>query len=666
MCLAVVCAAGLCATGEATTTREERELTLLRLRFAAHPSPHDDKREAGPYDITLFCRDGVPNGGYRANVVGQEGAEADRDVPTRGGGGRAETQIPRALFPEPVWAEGLKREGDLLTGTLGIGFFPGRPATYRIEAHLGDRKVAGTFAPTATKHQGRLTGTVYAGVALDALKKQEALAAGADWPNWKGPNHDCRAVAPKGAMVDHWKFARLAWVSEARLAGGGGGAGHPNPVSTRTDYNGPLVADGRVVYATTERSAPSPDWPGFFERYAGLRRGTLQRERYEKEPGYRRWVKHGSAIILDDVVYCMDAASGATLWKTVLTERGTSGNLTGKGKGGLWSTGVIADGRFYFMGESGWLYCLDAATGKVVWDSREANPQRVAAFENNLARLKRGEIKLPLDDPTRAGRGSMASLVAREFGGVYQTQASLALIGGTLVCPSGGAADGRGWGTQALVGIDPHTGTRLWGPVKDVKFGHWTPAKWIHDGREYAVTGRACLEPATGNVLWTLDAKTESTADGVVVGATLVIPGTRQGDPTCAYRLTPTRAERIWQIDPATKSAPWYVTMAADAGRGIVAYKAGHSEAFVIDVETGKVLDHKYIGNKLWGGNAIMGDRLIDAQTRMCRITDVGKLEYLGSLYGIRFTCTTPALADGRIFVRAPYGIVCYDLRKSK
>jgi len=671
----LVTIAGTCFAGGANTVRETRPLTLMRLRFGPHiphpesneswSKPSHQRRRTKPIDIVLFWRGGQPTGGFRAIVIESGGAEADGGTP---GKEAAETQVPRDLFPQPLWVDKLKREGDQLNGSIGVGFFPARPLVYHIEAEIEGTEIGGTFTHELAKKAGKqwpLKGTVISGAELDALRKSEALAAGADWPNWKGPNYDCRAVPPSGPMVDHWRFARMVWVSEARLAGGGGGAGHPHPVSTRTDYNGPLVADGRVIFATTERSASSPAWPGFLAARAGKKGGKEMATRYAADPAYRRWVDHASAIILDDVVYCMDASTGATLWKTVLRDRGTSGNLTGKGKGGMWSTGVLDGDNFYFMGESGWLYCLDTASGKVVWESREANPERISGFEKNLALLKKGEIELPLDDPRKAGRGSMDSTVSSRIGEVHQVQGSLSMVAGVLVCPSGNESGGN------MVGIDPATGERLWGPLSDVRAGKWSPAPWRHDGREYIVSGRACLEPRSGKVLWKVDLATDKECDGVVVGDVMVVPGMRY-DPgksdgksgTCAYRLTPQSAEKLWEIDQKEKTAPYRVTMAADPDRGFVAYKAGHSEAFVLDLKKGAILDRKYIGNKLWGGNALMGDRLIDGQTRMCRITPEGKIEYLGSLNGIRFTCTTPALADGRVFVRAPYGIVCYDLRK--
>ena len=54
----------------------------------------------------------------------------------------------------------------------------------------------------------------------------------------------------------------------------------------------------------------------------------------------------------------------------------------------------------------------------------------------------------------------------------------------------------------------------------------------------------------------------------------------------------------------------------------------------------------------------------IPSMTRVFLVTDPPGLAFIGRLAPTRFTCSPPAMVDGRVFVRAPCGIVCYDLRR--
>jgi outer membrane protein assembly factor BamB len=62
--------------------------------------------------------------------------------------------------------------------------------------------------------------------------------------------------------------------------------------------------------------------------------------------------------IAEDVVICLDLASGKTLWKAT-----APGEPTGRGSS---STPCVADGKVFALGSTH-AYCVDAATGKQLW-----------------------------------------------------------------------------------------------------------------------------------------------------------------------------------------------------------------------------------------------------------------------------------------------------------
>jgi outer membrane protein assembly factor BamB len=72
----------------------------------------------------------------------------------------------------------------------------------------------------------------------------------------------------------------------------------------------------------------------------------------------------------DEVILCLDAATGKELWKNSYAAPSVTGPSTSHP--GPRSTPVISDGKIVTFGVTGILSCLDAATGKVVW--RKENP----------------------------------------------------------------------------------------------------------------------------------------------------------------------------------------------------------------------------------------------------------------------------------------------------
>jgi len=652
---------------------ETRSLILYRLDVAAEGS----KGEKQPFRLTLFCRDGIFTGGWKEDVLGSEGAPVAQD---KNGGIERVRSRPGYLWGEEIV---LEREGDTLKGRVGVGFplmgshGPPVPPRYEIEAKIADGALQGTATPTASawtpKKRGpqtppkwALTGRIIEGETLEKWRERNALAEGASWPRWTGPDLNGQALPPEGGMVEHCKFARLAWVSEARFAGGGGGAGSPHPSAIRLDYNGPLLADGRIILSTVERAASSPEWNQQSEK-----NWKRWREASKTSPALRRYVDHSNTIIGDYVIYCIDAATGATLWTTRLKDQGLV-TSRGKGRGSLWSTGTIAGTALYVLGPSGWVTALDIRTGEVLWRSDAAHPRQIADFEETRKKLQSGAIAQAPDGGLVAELGRKAAL-----------QCSMGLCGGVLVCPS---VD-RGFETASeetpgndLVGLDAATGERLWGPIGNVKAGHMTPFEWVHDGKAYVITGRACLDPRTGEVLWRIpdEVAINGRGQGVVVGNdTLVLPGGfKSGESLRGYRITPEQAEHLWTLplQPAASGTgqrapygdPGATTLTVDPARGYVIYTAGHSgEVLTVDAKTGKRLSKSCrIGLKYYAcGNALMGDRYLDAKGAMVRVGKDGSLASLGALPGLRFTCTSPAYADGRVFFRGHFGIVCYDLR---
>ena len=83
----------------------------------------------------------------------------------------------------------------------------------------------------------------------------------------------------------------------------------------------------------------------------------------------------------NEVALCLDAASGKTVWSTILNP---APEVTGGAKShpGPRSTPTVKNGKVYLIGAGGKLNCLDAKTGKVIWKNESFTevPQFFAAM----------------------------------------------------------------------------------------------------------------------------------------------------------------------------------------------------------------------------------------------------------------------------------------------
>ncbi len=226
----------------------------------------------------------------------------------------------------------------------------------------------------------------------ESLKNsQTALAEDVSWPNWYGPHFTMRDQVTESEIVTSWEDVIPVWRSEEVTPAGLGSIsrqGHDAHEHQIGGGSASLVsAYGNVylfhhdpagtVYDTTIISSIDSilEW---YETNYGSEAAQQERD---------RWL-----ISADDVILCIDGETGSTKWRTVFQEKGV--NWQGH-KGGYNNlTPSVGDGKVFALGSTYRVYCLDAATGDSLWESDLGS-----AHENFESRKQKFLQEMELGDP---------------------------------------------------------------------------------------------------------------------------------------------------------------------------------------------------------------------------------------------------------------------------
>ena len=468
---------------------------------------------------------------------------------------------------------------------------------------------------------GKLSGTVRDAA---AAAEGQAIAKGASWPRHRGPNDDWSADAGGVGLIDDMHQARLVWKSETTPAARSQvtryGEGNIVRFLERGLAGGgssPMVADGRVYFHYFKPAGEACDEKTVAGQIAGDRHTILD-----------MWKTHAV-----DVVLCLDAATGRTLWKAEIPGGryypAMSGRM-GSTKGWYAPHPAVADGRVFVSTTSDVTYCLDAATGQMQWSKKT---------------------------PMAAVR---------------------TVIDGVLL-PSG----------PDLIGYDAATGNELW-RIERANSSVRAPLRWRHEGKDYAIAGNkggsiVCVEPKTGKPLWRLTGAGENEDALVLAGDILLVnvaPAKERGKPAetkrlGAYRLSLAKAEKAWELGEEHPYDAQNRPVVVRDGLALLRHGDKSGKAVVVKIDSGEVVKQLQFPAAR-GFLYRVGDRLILQRDASHSSTELfmhtfrpDELHQMGELWHTLHTPTSGywpitishAVADGRIFIRGARGIFCYDLR---
>jgi hypothetical protein len=630
----------------------------------------------------------------------------------------------------------LRVSGSQLTGSVRVRFLSKDQLNAGEFLSMGQERVA-ILDVTATgprltgkarclsekdERTAAVSGTLHAGGRPP--RPDDALSGGDLWPGHRGP-YGAGGAADKGhRLVDDMGNARPVWRAAEDLPDGrahsssGGSTGPIVGDRSCIDWlrhsgakSAPIVSDGCVYFYTMIPSGPMRDDTGMPARYslAEFDRAVLSQAAHDWMPGppIARPIetpKPGDApaetddiipaekppaaapkprdypqrcmfcIGADDTIFCFDARTGATRWKTVYA--GASANYGGS-KGGPHLTPFAWQGRIYVLGATERIYCLDAKTGREIWQSHTgwSATAKYKVLQDCLAQKRSFHVNRSLETALTVADGVVVCSDNR--GKVYQNDGYPYTEG------------------PGLLGFDAATGKRLWQTPEGTSNG-FTPCRWHHKGRTYILsdggghvrvqdpqTGRhvnvateggrmlRALDPLTGQFLWEIPCG--PTGMGLVADDNHVLVNTGRdttgGELSC-FRITPEKAEKMWSLDRRYQM-PWGGYFYPVIHRGHAYFTCGGESSLIcVRLADAKVLAE---APDLGGGHTGAGHFLVAGEGRtFCSGICVTGIEENGkplhapwrAPFAIGyFTPLDPALADGRLFLRDKSGIVCYDLR---
>jgi outer membrane protein assembly factor BamB len=414
------------------------------------------------------------------------------------------------------------------------------------------------------------------------LVRPLAARSDGDWPQWRGPARTgvgaggpkLATAWPKGGPVKLWESERLPLCD----SDGGGG------------YGSVTVANGRVYLFTS--------W------------GRKEPAAASQRPGGAR-----SASRTSDVILCMDAASGKTLWKKDF--RGVP--LTHMDLyDGSSSTVTVANGRCYAVGTAG-VYCVDAKSGDEIW-RHEAPP-------------------------------SSSSFLVFDKMAVAQL--------------------------EELKAFDAESGRELWSQPK-VK-SHTNSAVLWRSGQRVRIicntpqNGVACVEPQTGRLLWSRVPGGEHSTPAVAGDYMLILAEVFDRSLTC-YKLSDEKAVKLWSIpalhDQAASPLIYRDHVYVYANQGVNWGKI--NRLVCADLATGKIVHDLPRGEAYWASPLIVDDKLFFLEDKTyntavnltCFDASPDHFVELGQAKVDCSLCVSPAIADGRLYLRLLNCVACYDLRQ--
>lgn len=359
--------------------------------------------------------------------------------------------------------------------------------------------------------------------------------------------------------------------------------------------------------------------------------------------------------------------NGALLASPPLTDAWPAGakKLWQTGIGGGFGSPIVAAGKLYVTGDNK-LFCLDATSGTMVWQTTEmqgaGESHSTPCFANGRIYVVLRGIACCYDAVSGKELWKGADLGKNlNTPGRQDIHASPLVVGNIAIFNGNGI----------LRAFDASTGKEIWNQPKGAGVNSLSasPTRWDHDGKTDIIQntndGQICVDSQSGAVKW-CEGRGSGFQSPAVAGDIEIGGSNNGGDGVAAWRLTDAGPQKLWEVKLGN----------CDSSVSIYAgcvYAFAEKEFACIQLDNGKVLWRQPIQAKF--SSAVIADGKLFfitwGQGLAAYKVSAAKCEPLGNLVIEGGGCTTPALVQGKLYVRVntPRAVnnnamACYDISK--
>jgi outer membrane protein assembly factor BamB len=355
-------------------------------------------------------------------------------------------------------------------------------------------------------------------------------AAAVDYPQWRGADGSGATTDSGVKCVEDLSQIKLVWESEAYLPNSYDDQYRDKEEGADGGFTAHSLYDGKLY---VQYSVPS---------------GDLQDKNRLETFAANKQVQEFSKVWADDVILCMDAKTGKTLWKQTYAGKGCHAfRLLGL----VHTQPAIQDGKVYAVGSLGRIYCLDAKTGAPVWETTvgPGHEWAVKAIEKWAADQAKDDWKKHARD------ARTIKVLGKNDHGTLFTTLMPQLAGDVLVVNTGYQGD--------LAAFDLKTGKQRWYKA-GVATQKQSPTVWRSGDKYYVLHASGngkeggalvCTDAATGERAWLVeDAPTNPNLGPVVSGPYIVVQGSTRygkgGTTLSCFKADGKGATRVWSMPP--------------------------------------------------------------------------------------------------------------------
>ena len=349
-------------------------------------------------------------------------------------------------------------------------------------------------------------------------------------------------------------------------------------------------------------------------------------------------------------VVCVDAATGKILWENIHNLFLTDAPAERVG----WSSvvGDPATGHVYVQGLCGVCKCINGETGKTIWE-------RSLSEEYGILSTYGGRTNFPI---------------------VFE---DLVIVSGVMT----------GWDEYAVpahryVAFNKATGEAVW--IQSTKLRpedttYSTPFLTVIDGQAAIVAGAGdgsvyAIQPRTGKIIWRFDASTRGintppiVVDGIVygghaeqmandpatLGAVFAFKATGEGD------ITNVKGNVVWMLPKVAigRSAPLYVD-------GRIYYIDDAAQMSIVDAKKGKEVAKFKLGRIMFGSSMYADGKIYVGEYGKFYILepDTKSPKGVKVLSQVRFDCeviASPIVSHGKVYITTMDAMYCIGLKDAK